>query len=191
MFLEDNSLLFFTSRLILRQFEIKDFAKYQSYHSLPEVYKFLYSYPPEDENMHAQFNRVMSPAFNNNGDEVRLAVILRENNDLAGEIMLRLTNKESQQGEIGCIFHPLYQRKSIGTESLGALIDISFEYFRCHRLYAKLDVLNLGSKRLVEKLGMRQEAHLLQNEHVNGIWSDMYMYAILHNEWQAPKFLKR
>ncbi|PHM74065.1 transposase [Xenorhabdus kozodoii] len=73
----------------------------------------------------------------------------------------------------------------------GALIDISFEYFKYHRIYAKLDVLNVGSKKLVEKSGMRQEAHLLQNERVNGIWSDMYIYAILRDEWKSPMFLKK
>ncbi|MBD2794224.1 GNAT family N-acetyltransferase [Xenorhabdus szentirmaii] len=190
MLLNNDSLLFFTSHLILRKFEEKDFIKYKNYHSLPEVYKFLYTPLPTDKEIREQFNKVLNPAFNDNGDEIRLAVVLREHNDLAGEIMLRVTSKESQQGEIGCIFHPLYQKKSIGTESLGALIDISFNYFKYHRIYARLDALNLGSKKLVEKLGMRQEAHLLQNEYVNRIWSDMYIYAILKDEWKVPRFLK-
>ncbi|QTL40858.1 GNAT family N-acetyltransferase [Xenorhabdus budapestensis] len=191
MLINNFPLLYFTSNLILRKFEKKDFIKYKNYHSLPEVYKFLYIPTPTDREIRDQFNKILNPAFDDNGDEIRLAVISRETNELAGEIMLRLTNKKSQQGEIGCIFHPLYQKKSIGTESLGALIDISFEYFKYHRIYARLDVLNVGSKKLVEKLGMRQEAHLLQNECVNGIWSDMYIYAILRDEWKAPMFLKK
>ncbi|MEQ1975877.1 MULTISPECIES: GNAT family protein [unclassified Xenorhabdus] len=190
MLINNVPILYSTSHLTLRKFEEKDFIKYDSYHSLPEVYKFLYIPTPTDSEIREQFNKVLNPAFNDDGDEIRLAVIIQETNELAGEVMLRLINKKSQQGEIGCIFHPLYQRKSIGTEALGALIDIGFEYFKCHRIYARLDVLNVGSKKLVEKLGMRQEAHLLQNEYINGIWSDMYIYAILEDEWQAPMFLK-
>ncbi|CDL85873.1 GNAT family N-acetyltransferase [Xenorhabdus cabanillasii] len=74
---------------------------------------------------------------------------------------------------------------TIATDRLSQKLHLlceSKEYFKYHRIYARLDALNLGSKKLVEKLGMRQEAHLLQNEYVNGIWSDMYIYAILKDE---------
>lgn len=68
---------FFTSHLILRKFEEKDFIKYKSYHSLPEIYKFLYTPLPTDKDIREQFNKVLNPAFNDNGDEIRLAVVLR------------------------------------------------------------------------------------------------------------------
>ena len=32
---------------------------------------------------------------------------------------------------------------------------------------------------------MRREAHLVENEFVKGEWSDEFVYAMLHSEWEA------
>jgi RimJ/RimL family protein N-acetyltransferase len=42
--------------------------------------------------------------------------------------------------------------------------------------------LNFASARVMEKLGMRREAHLLQDVFEKGVWRDSYIYAILESE---------
>jgi RimJ/RimL family protein N-acetyltransferase len=37
----------------------------------------------------------------------------------------------------------------------------------------------------MERLGMRREAHLLENEFVKGEWADEFDYAMLEREWRA------
>jgi RimJ/RimL family protein N-acetyltransferase len=37
----------------------------------------------------------------------------------------------------------------------------------------------------MERLGMRPEAHLIQNERVKGEWTDELVFAILAEEWSA------
>jgi RimJ/RimL family protein N-acetyltransferase len=37
----------------------------------------------------------------------------------------------------------------------------------------------------MERLGMRREAHLVENEYVKGEWTDELIYAMLDREWQA------
>jgi RimJ/RimL family protein N-acetyltransferase len=36
---------------------------------------------------------------------------------------------------------------------------------------------------VLERLGMRREAHLVQNEKVKGEWCDEVIYAMLRHEW--------
>ena len=43
--------------------------------------------------------------------------------------------------------------------------------------------VNLASARLMERLGMRREAHFHSNEYVKDEWCDELVYAILREEW--------
>jgi hypothetical protein len=36
----------------------------------------------------------------------------------------------------------------------------------------------------MERIGMRREAHLAENEFVKGEWTDELIYAILRREWE-------
>jgi RimJ/RimL family protein N-acetyltransferase len=38
---------------------------------------------------------------------------------------------------------------------------------------------------VLQRLGMRREAHFVQNEIVKGEWTDEIVYAILSSEWWA------
>jgi len=46
---------------------------------------------------------------------------------------------------------------------------------------------NLGSAHVLEKLGMRPEGHLRENEYYRDRWWDTLMYAILIDEWEMHK----
>jgi RimJ/RimL family protein N-acetyltransferase len=63
------------------------------------------------------------------------------------------------------------------------LLGIGFGSMRLHRIAARCDARNLASARLMERLGMRREAHLVQNELVKGEWTDELVYAIRAVEW--------
>jgi RimJ/RimL family protein N-acetyltransferase len=46
---------------------------------------------------------------------------------------------------------------------------------------------NVASAHVLEKLGMRLEGHLRENEYYRGRWWDTLMYAILVDEWDLHK----
>jgi RimJ/RimL family protein N-acetyltransferase len=48
-----------------------------------------------------------------------------------------------------------------------------------------VEARNVASIRVLEKLGMRREAHLVENVFVKGEWQDELDYAILEREWRA------
>ena len=48
------------------------------------------------------------------------------------------------------------------------------------------DTRNAGSYAIMEKLGMRREGTILQNQPSrDGGWRDTYLYAVLASEWRA------
>ena len=73
--------------------------------------------------------------------------------------------------------------KGYATEAASALLDCLFGALGFHRVYALTSPKNTRSWRLMERLGMRREAHFRQNCFSEGKWEDEYAYATLAWEW--------
>ena len=174
-----------TDRLILRRFVPEDFAAYSAYRSLPEIYRFLYRDPPSPEVMRERFDIRLNSPFSEDGDTLLCAVIRREDGALVGDVSLTFANKAALQAELGYTFNPAYARKGYATEAAEAMITLGFKKFCFHRIFARLDAKNVGSVGVVERLGLRREALLIENDRFNGVWGDEFIYAVLSREWAA------
>ena len=105
--------------------------------------------------------------------------------ELVGDCVLMLRSKEHEQGEVGYVFNPAYHGRGYATEAVGALLRLGFEGLGLHRIAGHLDARNIASARVLERAGLRREAHLVENEFVKGEWADELIYAILRREWEA------
>jgi RimJ/RimL family protein N-acetyltransferase len=63
------------------------------------------------------------------------------------------------------------------------LLEYLFGELHLHRVIATCDVENIASFRLLERIGMRREAHLVENIWFKGAWGSEYSYALLYREW--------
>lgn len=100
----------------------------------------------------------------------------------AGELNIRdFTNKN---GEIGYIVNPDYWGKGLATDVANLLIDFGFSELKLHRIYATCDPRNIGSSKVLEKVGMTKEGRIRENLLIKGGWRDSLLYSILENEWQ-------
>ena len=106
---------------------------------------------------------------------------------MIGSLFLFQRSVEHLQGEIGFVFNPGSQGRGLATEGAAEILRIGFQGLRLHRLSGRCDARNQASARLMERLGMRKEAHLIQNERVKGDWTDELVFAILAAEWQAQE----
>jgi len=174
-----------TERLILRGFVPEDFEAYSAYRSLPVVYRYLYSDPPSAQAMRERFDAGLNTRLSEDGDILRSAVVRREDDALLGQVSLKLTGKAALQAELGYIFNPAYAGNGYATEAAQAIITLGFDKFAFHRIFARLDAKNTESIGVVERLGLRREAHLIENDRFNGAWGDEYIYAVLSREWTS------
>lgn len=173
-----------TERLTLRQFESTDTDGLYEFHKRPDVVKYLYWDARSRQDMEKVVaERVSMIALREDGDRIVLAVVLSETNTLIGEVSLALRSREHQQGEIGFVFNPSFHGRGYATESARAVLKLGFEEFAFHRLFGRCEVRNSASWRLMERLGMRREAHFIHNEIFKGEWGEEFVYAILRDEW--------
>jgi RimJ/RimL family protein N-acetyltransferase len=104
-----------------------------------------------------------------------------------GDVVLMWRSREHATGEIGYVFHPDYGGQGFASEAVGALLDVAFGTYHFHRVTARIDARNLASLRLAERVGMRQEAHLVENEWFKGAWGDEIDFAMLRREWLSKR----
>lgn len=173
-----------TSRLLLRPFADTDLNDIFEYHSSPEVVRYMYWEVRDlEQTREALEKKKTLTSLNGEGDALCLAVELKENHKVIGEVILFWRSQAHQQGEIGYVFHPGFGSKGYATEAARVMLAIGFEQIMFHRIYARCDPRNVPSWRLMERLGMRREAHFVHNEFFKGEWGDEFYYALLRDEW--------
>jgi RimJ/RimL family protein N-acetyltransferase len=177
---------FETERLVLRRFTMDDLDWYHDVSSRPDVVRWLY-YDVLDEPAARErlARKVERRALAETGDGVSYAVVLRTTGELVGDASLFLPNAEFRQGEIGYVLHPDHHGRGYATEALVPLLDWAFTVRGLHRVAGRLEPRNSGSARVLERLGMRHEGTLLENEWIKGEWQSETVYAILAREWAA------
>jgi len=119
------------------------------------------------------------------GDWLTFAVMWCEVGRVVGEAGLMLLSREHRQGETGFVFNPDYHGSGLATEAAEAMLMLGFGTLGWHRITGSCDARNYRSARLMERIGMRQEAHFIHKEIVKGQWADELVYAILDHEWKA------
>jgi RimJ/RimL family protein N-acetyltransferase len=82
------------------------------------------------------------------------------------------------------VFDPDHQGNGYATEAANALLRLGFETLGLRRIIARVDARNTASAAVLRRIGMRQEAYLVQNEWFKGEWTDEIDFAILSDEWR-------
>lgn len=177
-----------TERLRLRPFNRGDVDAVVAYREREDVARYLSDGPMSRESVSeivglrvGQFNLTAE------GDKVFLAVDLREPQAMVGEVSLIWRDAASRQGEIGYILNPAHHGRGYATEAAGALLDLGFDGLGLHRIYARCAAANTASWRVMERLGMRREAHFREHVFAKGAWGDELVYAIVEDDWRARR----
>lgn len=173
-----------TKRLLLRAFQPDDWKDLYEYLSDVEVVRYE---PYEAYNE----EQAKEEAIQRTSDEAFVAVCLRDSGKLIGN--LYFSRGDFDTWELGYVFNKTYHGKGYAFESANALLDYSFCKLGARRIVAMCNPDNISSWKLLDRLHMRREGHLLKNisfkTDTNGdpIWLDTFEYAILKEEWDSLK----
>ncbi|MDE7218592.1 MAG: GNAT family N-acetyltransferase [Oscillospiraceae bacterium] len=174
--MEQNIILAETGRLILRRYIENDLQDLFEYLSDEKVV----AYEPYKPMSLEETERDLAWRM---GTAEMVAVELKDTHKMIGNVYMG--KREFASLEIGYVFNQNYWGNGYAAESCKALIRNAFAN-GAHRIYAECDPDNVRSWKLLETLGFRREAHLIQNvyfwkdEHQQPVWKDTYIYAKLH-----------
>jgi len=174
-----------SSRLLLRPLAMDDVPGLLSYRSLPEVCRYVPFNPMDTETLHQRlrdsWNRRRLEA---EGQAIVLGIELTSTGSLIGDVLLSWTSERHRSGEIGYVLNPAYFGQGFATEAAHRLLHYAFDDLQLHRIVARVILGNHSSVKVAMKLGMRQEAHLVENEWFKGRWIDELDFALLESEWR-------
>lgn len=175
-----------TERLTLRPFRPADLDYVADVYGRPEVVRYLYdevhTRSQAEEKLRQRIEKV---AIEQEGDAIVLAA--EAGGAVVGDVTLIYRSEAHGQGEVGWAIHPDHQGNGYATEASRAMLGLGFDGLGLHRVVARCDGRNTASVAVMERLGMRKEAHFVENEFVKGEWADEIVYAMLAEEWRAKR----
>ena len=178
-----------TERLILRPFSEDDAEDVLEYLREPTVHCFA---SMRLDSLEAARNEMKQ----RRGDELYLAIVLKETGKVIGEIFAHPEGNEPED-EIKDTFSPCwmlnlnYSGKGYAYEAARAYFDYLFNEMEARRIYAYTEDYNLPSQRLCERLGMRREGLFMEfvsfinNPDGTPLYENTMQYAILKKEWES------
>jgi len=178
-----------TERLTLRLMTAADVDDVHAYQSRDDVCRYLLHAPrtrAEVTEWVAKYAAATELA--KDGDWIEPAIDLAMPDGtrrVIGHMYLNLASVENLGAEIGWTLHPDFFGHGYASEAAVAILELAFGRLGLHRVRAELDPRNDASIALCRRLGMREEAHFVQDLFFKGEWADTGVYAILDHEWAA------
>ncbi len=116
------------------------------------------------------------------GDSMCWAVTQKGQDEMIGKCILFQFSQQNQRAEIGYLLNRKYWRQGVMNQALGAMIDFAFNTLNLHRIEADVDVENIPSLALLEKLGFEREGLFRDRWRVYDAWKDSVMLALINND---------
>jgi RimJ/RimL family protein N-acetyltransferase len=179
-----------TKRLALRDLQASDARRIFDYRSRPDVSRFQSWGSESSEEIGSYIRGLGGTEPGTPGAWYQVGIDLRSSGELIGDCGFRVLEAEPRQAEFGIALAPEYQFNGYAAEALRALLDYLLFTLAKHRVTGSVDPRNIRSIRLMQKVGMRQEAHFVRSFWFKGEWVDDMIFAMLASDWKSGKGLR-
>jgi RimJ/RimL family protein N-acetyltransferase len=146
-----------TERLILREILPTDVDGFFELDADPDVHKYLGNKPVTDKSQVIEVINFIRQQYIDNGIG-RWAIIDKHTNEFIGWTGLKfvtdLTNNHKNYYDLGYRLIKKYWGWGIATETTIASLDYAFEKLNTDEVYAMADCENVGSNRVLKKVGL-------------------------------------
>ncbi|MEA3320686.1 MAG: GNAT family N-acetyltransferase [Bacillota bacterium] len=167
---------FTTERLTIRPFKNDDLFDVFHIYNNEEICRYLLHDKWSSESMQELFEKKLKNRSLSKETSLSLAVVDRTK--VIGDLSVWFTGMKDTV-EIGYSFSAEVSGKGYATEAVSQLVRKLFYEQQVHRIQATLDARNISSQKLCERIGMRKEAHFIQDFWSKGEWTDSMVYGML------------
>jgi [ribosomal protein S5]-alanine N-acetyltransferase len=172
-----------TESLRIREVLTSDADDFLRYREQEDYWRHVAIEPPTADSIAALVSSSIQNQDQNPRTVYFLAVTDKRSRQLVGDAGLYIRSIRSRQGEIGWGVVSSHTGQGLATEIGRALLRLAFDTLGLHRVFAQCHVENYASRRIMAKLGMREEGVLRENVFTRGEWWSSAQSSILSNEW--------
>jgi RimJ/RimL family protein N-acetyltransferase len=181
-----------TDRLRLRSYRETDAEAHLPIYSREDVSRFLLQDPWTAEMAETEIAKRL-PRTGLETESRTLALVIEtadglyslEDSRVIGDIALWLEDGSDEKAEIGWILDPAASGHGFATEAAIAVLNVAFDHYGLHRVFAQMDSRNTASAKLARRIGMREEAHLRKDWWSKGEWTDTLIFGMLASDRQT------
>jgi [ribosomal protein S5]-alanine N-acetyltransferase len=119
------------------------------------------------------------------GTGIHWAIALRGEERLIGKCGFNEWRKAHRRGDISYLIDREHWGKGLVSEALGAVLNYGFNQMNLHSIEAGVTPGNVGSTRMLQKLGFNLEGHLRESFLVEDVFVDSLIYSLLRKEWET------
>src|SRR5262245_25103147 len=174
-----------TDRLLLREFVEADWEAVLGYQSDPLYLRYNPWTERTEADVRAFVGRFLANQQERPRTKFQLAVVVKAEGRLIGGCGVRVNDPDLREGNIGYELDSRYWGQGYATEAAREIVRFGFEELGLHRIWSWCVAENVGSARVLEKVGMRPEGYLREKEYYRGRWWDQLLFAILDHEWRS------
>jgi ribosomal-protein-alanine N-acetyltransferase len=172
-----------TERLVLRRFAHQDVQDVIEFMSDPAVGRIVTGMKPREASVREYIDKQNSYEPFEQDKVFDLAIQRREDHKVIG--LVTLICREHKRAELGYALGVDYRGQGYATEACRELVAYGFTALGLHRIQATTSSVNRASWRVMERVGMQQEARLRDGEFSDGTWADTVIYGMLEDEWRT------
>jgi ribosomal-protein-alanine N-acetyltransferase len=174
-----------TKRLILRKLRLEDAKDVFEYASDPEVSKYVTWEPHRSIEDSINLIKFTHERYEKR-EGIIWGIVYKENNKVIGTCDISLAIKHFR-AEIAYAISRDYWGKGLMTEAVKEVIKFGFEKMNLNRIQAMCIPENIGSYRVMEKVGMKYEGLIREYMYIKGKFQDLKLYSILRIEYFDQK----
>jgi len=175
-----------TARLIIRPLRLDEAPVVAAYRSDEEVSRYVPWTPPypiekarELIGKSAERSAGLAP-----GEWSMFAIERASDGVVIGDCVVKQSADDPRQVIFGYVLAREHHGKGYATEAMEAFVGALFRTCDLHRISAYVFEANRASRRVVEKIGFRREAHHIESLFLKGAYQTEFIYAMLRREWE-------
>lgn len=167
-----------TDRLVLREIREADFDALYRLQSDPEVKRYELTQPSTGRETQKSIRRSLRDRTGRTRWRYEIAVALRDDDRLIGNLDLVRIGWSGKTAHLGFMLDRSYWGQGYATEAAAAAVDYAFRHLGVKRVIAQCHPDNIGSWRVMEKLGMRRMKGGTKLRLGSGEWFRSVMYEV-------------
>lgn len=175
--------MFTTERLYLRAFRDSDLESLLNLWNDPLVQPMItneYICPRG-----SRFAEFLRKAADSEKNTLWLIVKARDSGEFVGQTTLTVGNHKNRDGTFGVMLLPKFWGQGYGTEVTKFVVDYSFRELALHRVSLSVFERNKSAKLI--RRGFLEEGRKRKANWVHGGWEDIFLMAILDEEWEVQR----
>jgi ribosomal-protein-alanine N-acetyltransferase len=175
-----------TTRFVLREVTLEDAADMYHIMSSAEAMRYFGQQPMTSPGQAVQRIQGIRNSFRERTG-IRWAIAQRTTGQFIGTCGFWRLFEPHARAEVGYELAPEWWGKGVMTEAVAATLDFGFSRMKLHSIEAQIHPGNLGSRRVLEKLGFVQEGYFRENYYdpVESRFTDTVVFSLLKAAWTA------